>query len=974
MKHSLRLALCAALGGVLLISGCPGSEPTDAGLADAPGLDVPGVDASGRDVPATPDVPGDAPVGPVCGDGSLDEGEDCDDGNTDADDGCDVECLVEEGWSCDSAEPTACNAVCADGLVVGEESGATGCDDGNAEDGDGCSAACMVEPGFSCAGEPSACMTGCGDGIVAGTEACDDGGNVDLDGCSSACAVEEGWECDGASPSACTTVCGDGIPTGLEACDDGNDVTGDGCDAACAAEPGYSCDGVPSVCATTCGDGVVAGNEGCDDGNDVSFDGCHRGCISETEREPNEDGTPSLGGTGPQGNDFDATAVANADRNGAIVDAFVMGAAFGVPGDEDVFAYRNESTIEQSVTFAIFATRDGLCPLPFDPALTIRDAAGAQLARDDNGGPERCPVLTYVVPVGATVYVHVTEFGDNGTGDYVLSVALCTDGVVGGSEACDDGNTTSGDGCDNNCSISACGNGIIAGTEVCDDGNTTSGDGCDGNCVPSGCGNGVVAGLEVCDDGNATSGDGCDSNCTVSACGNGVIAGAEVCDDGNTTNGDGCDNDCDVATTCGNGTVQSFETCDDGARVNGDGCDRVCAIESGYACTGTPSVCGPICGDGRTIAPEVCDDGNTVGGDACEADCRSSLCSGSDREPNGTRATASCLNLGVLATGQIDPTGDQDFFTFQLTDARDVRVESFDASGTACPTLDTVVTLYDSTGATILNDDNDGLGNCSLIDPNVDLAARNLPAGRYYVRVRLSSVDATGSYTFRVNATPAPVCGDGFVSRGETCDDANTASSDGCSASCALEPGFVCSGTPTVCRRIQCGDGFVDGTEQCDDGNTADGDGCTAMCRIEFEVNVDGAGLPLAIPDDDAAGLTSSVAVTGACTVAAVSVTMSVAHTWAGDLRMELVSPAGTRVVLSNLQGGSSDLAGPYTFFATGATWPGAGVPIASGTYAAGLGLLNGTNGTGTWQLVISDNVAADLGTLNSWRLSLDCL
>jgi hypothetical protein len=79
-------------------------------------------------------------------------------------------------------------------------------------------------------------------------------------------------------------------------------------------------------------------------------------------------------------------------------------------------------------------------------------------------------------------------------------------------------------------------------------------------------------------------------------------------------------------------------------------------------------------------------------------------------------------------------------------------------------------------------------------------------------------------------------------------------------------------------------------------------------------------------------------------------------------------------VVLMNELGGSSDLAGPYTFFATGASWPGTGSPIPSGTYAAGLGLLNGTNGTGTWQLVVSDNAAADLGTLNSWRLGLDCL
>ncbi len=32
----------------------------------------------------------------------------------------------------------------------------------------------------------------------------------------------------------------------------------------------------------------------------------------------------------------------------------------------------------------------------------------------------------------------------------------------------------------------------------------------------------MISGGEACDDGNATSGDGCDNNCTATACGNGV--------------------------------------------------------------------------------------------------------------------------------------------------------------------------------------------------------------------------------------------------------------------------------------------------------------------------------------------------------------------------------------------------------------------------------------------------------------------
>jgi cysteine-rich repeat protein len=823
VTHRIRLALLASLGGVLFLAGCPSNDtPDSGGEADAAGLDAPGLDAPGRDAPVTPDAPADAPVGPRCGDGAVDEGEACDDGNEEAGDGCDAACTTEDGWECDGASPTVCLEVCGDGQLVGDEAGAGGCDDGNTAAGDGCDELCKVEEGYACTDAPSVCMPGCGDGIViAPAEACDDANSDGGDGCSSACTIEEGWECEGA-PSTCIEVgiCGDGLLRGMEACDDADTEDGDGCSATCTVEVGFDCAGEPSACAATCGDGVVASTEQCDDGNTTSFDGCHRDCRSETEIEPNEDGTPSIGGTGPQGNDFDATAVANADANGAIDEAWLMSAMFGVPGDEDVFAYVNDSTIDQSVTFAIFSDTAGTCAVGFDPSLTIRDAAGAQLARDDNSGPERCPVLTYVVPVGATVYVHVTEYGDNGTGAYVLSIGLCTDGVVGGSEICDDGNTTSGDGCDNNCTVSACGNGVVAGVEVCDDGNTASGDGCDSTCVPSGCGNGVVAGLEVCDDGNAVNGDGCDENCTVTACGNGVTSapetcddgnttsgdgcdanctptgcpngirtGTEVCDDGNAVNGDGCDNDCDVGTTCGDGTLQSFEQCDDGARVPGDGCDRLCQRETGYACTGVPSVCAPVCGDGRTIPPEVCDDGNTVGGDSCEADCRTTLCSGSDTEPNGTRAQASCLPLAATRPGRIDPTGDQDFWAFTLTGNFDVRVETWDASGSTCAALDTVIDLYRGDGTRLITDDNDGVGNCSLVDPAVaaDAAAVNLPAGTYYLRVRLLSVDEVGDYSVRVTTTPGPVCGDMVVGRGEECDDGNTAGGDGCTEACRIE-------------------------------------------------------------------------------------------------------------------------------------------------------------------------------------------
>ena len=66
----------------------------------------------------------------------------------------------------------------------------------------------------------------------------------------------------------------------------------------------------------------------------------------------------------------------------------------------------------------------------------------------------------------------------------------------------------------------------------------------------------------------------------------------KTCDDGNTVNGDGCSNTCKLETAvCGNGIVESGEACDDGNMVNGDSCNNTCTVQSGWSCTGSPSVC-----------------------------------------------------------------------------------------------------------------------------------------------------------------------------------------------------------------------------------------------------------------------------------------------------------------------------------------------------------------------------------------------
>lgn len=76
---------------------------------------------------------------------------------------------------------------------------------------------------------------------------------------------------------------------------------------------------------------------------------------------------------------------------------------------------------------------------------------------------------------------------------------------------------------------------------------------------------------------------------------------------------------------CGNGVKTGSETCDDGNTFAGDGCSTSCSVESGYACTGSPSTCDTVCGDGVVAGDEICDDGNAVNTDGCVG-CESAFC------------------------------------------------------------------------------------------------------------------------------------------------------------------------------------------------------------------------------------------------------------------------------------------------------------------------------------------------------------
>jgi subtilisin-like proprotein convertase family protein len=114
----------------------------------------------------------------------------------------------------------------------------------------------------------------------------------------------------------------------------------------------------------------------------------------------------------------------------------------------------------------------------------------------------------------------------------------------------------------------------------------------------------------------------------------------------------------------------------------------------------------------------------------------------------------------------------------------------------------------------------------------------------------------------------------------------------------------------------------------------------------------------LAIPDNNATGITSTQSYTQTGTVAAVKVRVNVTHTYKGDLEIALIAPDGTTVLLHNRTGSSTDN--------VATEFPDLTVPAQS------LGAFTGKAINGSWGLRVRDLAAVDVGTLVSWTLSLE--
>ena len=110
-----------------------------------------------------------------------------------------------------------------------------------------------------------------------------------------------------------------------------------------------------------------------------------------------------------------------------------------------------------------------------------------------------------------------------------------------------------------------------------------------------------------------------------------------------------------------------------------------------------------------------------------------------------------------------------------------------------------------------------------------------------------------------------------------------------------------------------------------------------------------------AIPDSPAAGIERALSTATAGNVGSIEVEVDILHSWIGDLRVALRSPAGTEVLLHDRRGEGDD---SITTTYTAATTP-------------GLGGLSGQPMAGSWRLKVSDHEARDVGKLRRWKVTL---
>jgi len=478
---------------------------------------------------------------PRCGDGARLGFEQCDDGNTAPGDGCSDTCRVEPGFACPTPGQACHQTRCGDGVKEGGEA----CDDGNTTGGDGCGSDCRAEP--VCVGT-NGCTSPCGDGLKLPSEQCDDGNTVSGDGCSATCTLEPNWDCrdvsdaDGGDlivPVIYRDFLSQEMPNGhpnFGAGVSGTVVTG-------MVQPLLASDRRPVMAPSPPQSAILTTAADFAQWYHDSPRGMPVYDTMTLARQPD--------GTFVYDHSEQWSDVAPA---GWITPPFfpLDGRGWGAPngpetnlGDCDMDHVKHNYSFTSEVRYWFeYVGGEALQFIGDDDVWVF---VNGQLAVDLGGVHSASPGSVTLDAAGAA------RFGLATGRIYEIVVFQAERHVCGSSYKL----TLASFARKTTVCTPRCGDGIVNGTEICDDGVN---DGRYGGCQP-GCG-----GLGP-------------------FCGDGMVEpGVEQCDDGrnlSTYNQPGCGPGCKTVPRCGDGRVDSLwgETCDDGNTVSNDGCSATCQLE-----------------------------------------------------------------------------------------------------------------------------------------------------------------------------------------------------------------------------------------------------------------------------------------------------------------------------------------------------------------------------------------------------------